>query len=115
MIALLFDIKLGDEVIMPSYTFVSTANPFALRGAKIVFADSKPDSPNIDENKLENLITKKTKAIIVVHYGGVACEMNKILEIAKKHNLLVAEDAAQAVDSYFYEKPLGSIADLAAF
>ena len=114
MIALLFDIKEGDEVIMPSYTFVSTANAFALRGAKIVFADSKNNSSNIDENKLENLITNKTKAIVVVHYGGVACEMDKILEIAKKHKLFIAEDAAQSICSSYKGRPLGSLGDLGA-
>lgn len=115
MSALLLDIKQGDEVIMPSYTFVSTANAFVLRGAKIVFADSKKDHPNIDENKLEDLITKNTKAIVVVHYAGNACNMDAIMTIASKHDLFVIEDAAQAIDSYYKNKPLGSIGHLATF
>lgn len=120
MAAILIDIKEGDEVIMPSYTFVSTANAFVLRGAKIVFADSRKDHPNIDETKIESLITSKTKAIVPVHYAGVACEMDTIMEIAAKHNLYVIEDAAQAVDSYYtgkngIKKALGSIGHLAAF
>ena len=115
MSAILLDIKPGDEVIMPSYTFVSTANAFILRGAKIVFVDSKNENPNIDENKIEELITEKTKAIVVVHYAGIACEMDKILEITKKHNLFLVEDVAQAIDSYYKNKPLGSFGDLACF
>ncbi|WP_396156319.1 dTDP-4-amino-4,6-dideoxygalactose transaminase [Flavobacterium sp.] len=120
MAAILIDIKEGDEVIMPSYTFVSTANAFVLRGAKIVFADSRKNHPNIDETKIESLITSKTKAIVPVHYAGVACEMDTIMEIAAKHNLYVIEDAAQAVDSYYtgkngIKKALGSIGHLAAF
>jgi len=120
MAAVLIDIKEGDEVIMPSYTFVSTANAFVLRGAKIVFADSRKDHPNIDETKIESLITSKTKAIVPVHYAGVACEMEVIMELAKKHNLFVIEDAAQAIDSYYtgkdgIKKALGSIGHLAAF
>lgn len=120
MAALLINIKEGDEVIMPSYTFVSTANAFVLRGAKIVFADSKPDHPNIDENKIEALITNKTKAIVPVHYAGVACNMDAIMDIAKKHDLYVIEDAAQAIDSYYtgkdgIKRALGSIGHLAAF
>jgi dTDP-4-amino-4,6-dideoxygalactose transaminase len=120
MAAILIDIKEGDEVIMPSYTFVSTANAFVLRGAKIVFADSRKDHPNIDETKLESLITSKTKAIVPVHYAGVACEMDAIMDLAKKYNLFVIEDAAQAVDSYYIgkdgiKKALGSIGHLAAF
>jgi len=115
MAAILIDIQPGDEVIMPSYTFVSTANAFVLRGAKIVFADSLPDHPNIDVSKIESLITSKTKAIVPVHYGGVACEMDEILELAKKYNLFVIEDAAQAVDSFYKGKPLGSFGHLAAF
>ena len=115
MSAILLDIKPGDEVIMPSYTFVSTANAFILRGAKIVFADSKKENPNIDENKIEELITKKTKAIVIVHYAGIACEMDKILEISKKHNLFLIEDVAQAIDSFYKNKPLGSFGDLACF
>lgn len=115
MAALLIDLKEGDEVIMPSYTFVSTSNAFVLRGAKIVFADSEKDIPNIDADKIEELIAEKTKAIVVVHYAGIACDMDKIMSIAKKHNLFVIEDAAQAVDSFYKGKPLGSIGHLAAF
>lgn len=120
MAAILIDIKEGDEVIMPSYTFVSTANAFVLRGAKIVFADSRKDHPNMDETKLESLITSKTKAIVPVHYAGVACEMDTIMDLAAKHNLFVVEDAAQAIDSYYtgkdgVKRALGSIGHLAAF
>lgn len=115
MAALLIDIGPGDEVIVPSFTFVSTANAFVLRGAKIVFADSKPDHPNIDEIKIEALITSKTKAIVPVHYAGVACDMDVIMEIAYKYNLYVIEDAAQAVDSYYKGKPLGSIGHFGTF
>lgn len=115
MCALLIDIKAGDEVIMPSYTFVSTANAFVLRGAKIVFIDVRPDTMNIDENKIETAITEKTKAIVPVHYAGVACEMDKIMEIAKKHNLYVIEDAAQGMMSNYKGKPLGSIGDFGSF
>tara|TARA_R110001592_G_scaffold57767_4_gene175627 strand:+ start:17119 stop:18243 length:1125 start_codon:yes stop_codon:yes gene_type:complete len=115
MCAILLNIKEGDEVIIPSYTFVSTANAFLLRGAKIVFADSRIDNPNIDETKIESLITDKTKAIVVVHYAGIACEMDTIMSISKKHNLFVVEDAAQAIDSYYKGKALGSIGHLAAF
>ena len=119
MAAILLNIKEGDEVIMPSYTFVSTANAFVLRGAKIVFADSRADQPNIDETRIEALITDKTKAIVVVHYAGVACEMDTIMDIAKRHNLFVVEDAAQAIDNYYIGKngsqPLGSIGHLSAF
>jgi dTDP-4-amino-4,6-dideoxygalactose transaminase len=120
MAAILINIKEGDEVIMPSYTFVSTANAFVLRGAKIVFADSQKEHPNLDETKLEALITSKTKAIVPVHYAGVACEMDTIMALAKKYNLFVIEDAAQAVDSFYtgkdgIKKALGSIGHLAAF
>jgi dTDP-4-amino-4,6-dideoxygalactose transaminase len=120
MAAILIDIKEGDEVIMPSYTFVSTANAFVLRGAKIVFADSRKDHPNIDETKLEALITSKTKAIVPVHYAGIACEMDTIMDLARKYNLYVIEDSAQAIDSYYTDKKgvkraLGSIGHLAAF
>ena len=115
MCALLLNIKEGDEVIMPSFTFVSTANAFVLRGANIIFVDSKEDQPNIDETKIEDLITPKTKAIVVVHYAGVACEMDTILSIANKHNLFVIEDAAQAIDSYYKGKPLGSFGHLSTF
>ena len=120
MAAILLNIKEGDEVIIPSYTFVSTANAFVLRGAKIVFADSMTQNPNIDAQKIESLITSKTKAIVPVHYAGVACDMETIMNIAHKYNLFVVEDAAQAIDSYFtfsngQKKPLGSIGHLSAF
>lgn len=120
MAAILINLKEGDEVIMPSYTFVSTANAFVLRGAKIVFADSLPNHPNMDCYTLEALITPKTKVIVPVHYAGVACDMDVIMALAKKHNLFVVEDAAQAIDSYYtgkdgINKPLGSIGHLAAF
>jgi dTDP-4-amino-4,6-dideoxygalactose transaminase len=120
MAAILIGIKEGDEVIAPSFTFVSTVNAFALRGAKIIFADSCDDNPNIDAAKIEPLITSRTKAIIPVHYAGVACDMDKIMHLAKKHNLYVIEDAAQAIDSYYTGKdgvtrPLGSIGHMSAF
>ncbi len=120
MAALLINIQPGDEVIMPSYTFVSTANAFVLRGAKIVFADSRHDHPGMDEDSIEALITSKTKAIVPVHYAGVACDMHKIMNLAEQHNLFVIEDAAQAIDSYYTfpdgdQKPLGGIGHLAAF
>jgi dTDP-4-amino-4,6-dideoxygalactose transaminase len=115
MAAILIDTKAGDEIIMPSYTFVSTANAFVLRGAKIVFADSNSINPNINANTIESLITAKTKAIVVVHYAGIACDMDAVMDIAKNHNLLVIEDAAQAIDSFYKAKPLGSIGHLAAF
>ena len=115
MAAILIDIQAGDEVIMPSYTFVSTANAFVLRGAKIVFADSLPNHPNIDVSKIEALITPKTRAIVPVHYGGVACDMDEIMALAKKYDLFVIEDAAQAIDSFYKGKPLGGIGHLAAF
>ncbi len=115
MSAILCDIKPGDEVIIPGYTFVSTANAFVLRGAKIVFADSRSDHPGVDENSIEPLITKKTKAIIPVHYAGVACDMDKINSLAVKYNLFVVEDAAQAIDSYYKGKSLGGIGNLGTF
>lgn len=115
MAAILLDIQAGDEIIMPSYTFVSTANAFVLRGGVPVFVDIRPDTLNIDENLIEAAITEKTKAICVVHYAGVSCEMDKILEIAKKHNLYVVEDAAQALSSTYKGKQLGTIGDLACF
>lgn len=115
MAAILINLKEGDEVIMPSYTFVSTANAFVLRGAKIVFADSRTDHPGIDEDTIESLITDNTKAIVVVHYAGVACDMDKVMDIAKRNNLFVIEDAAQAIDSFYKGKPLGSIGHLGAF
>lgn len=114
MTAILMNIQPGDEVIIPSYTFVSTANAFILRGAKVVFADSMENHPNIDADAIEPLISKNTKAIIVVHYAGVACDMDKIMELAAKYSIYVVEDAAQAVDSYYINKngeklPLGGI------
>ena len=109
--ALLADIKEGDEVIMPSFTFVSTANAFVLRGAKVVFVDIRPDTMNIDENLIEAAITPKTRAIVPVHYAGVACEMDTIMDIAKRHNLVVIEDAAQGVMSTYKGKALGAIGD----
>lgn len=120
MAAILIDIQRGDEVILPSYTFVSTANAFVLRGAKLVFADSRKDHPGIDEASIEALITPKTKAIVPVHYAGVACDMDVIMDIAEKYNLFVVEDAAQAIDSFYtsrdgVKRALGSIGHLAAF
>lgn len=115
MAAILINIQEGDEVIMPSFTFVSTANAFIMRGAKIVFADSSAEHPNIDATKIANLITRNTKAIVVVHYAGVACDMDNIIALANNHNLFVIEDAAQAIDAYYKGKPLGSIGHLAAF
>jgi dTDP-4-amino-4,6-dideoxygalactose transaminase len=115
MAALLLDIKPGDEVIMPSYTFVSTPNAFVLRGAHIVFADSTAENPNLDPAQLESLITPRTRAIVPVHYAGIACDMDPIMEIANRHNLFVVEDAAQAIDSYYKGRPLGTIGHLAAF
>jgi len=115
MAAILIEIKKGDEVIVPSFTFVSSVNPFILRGAKIVFTDSKSNSPCINENELEALITPKTKAIVVVHYAGVACNMDTISAIAAKHNLFVIEDAAHSIDAYYKRQPQGSIGHLAAF
>lgn len=115
MAALLADIKPGDEVIMPSYTFVSTANAFVLIGATIVFVDIRPDTMNIDENLIEDAITEKTKAIVPVHYGGVACEMDTICDIAKRHNLVVVEDAAQGVMSFYKGRALGSIGDFGCY
>lgn len=115
MAAILCDIKEGDEVIAPSYTFVSTVNAFVLRGAKIVFVDIKPETMNIDEDLIESAITEKTKAIIPVHYAGVSCNMDKIIAIAEKYNLFVIEDAAQGVMSSYKGKPLGSIGDIGCF
>ena len=115
MAAILLDIKDGDEIIVPSYTFVSTANAFVLRGAKIVFVDIRPNTMNIDESKIEEAITPKTKAIVPVHYAGVACEMDAIMDIAKRHNLFVVEDAAQGMMSSYKGKALGTIGHLAAF
>jgi dTDP-4-amino-4,6-dideoxygalactose transaminase len=115
MCAILANIQPGDEVIIPSYTFVSTAIAFVRQGAKIIFADSGALHPGLDEDLIEGLITTKTKAIVPVHYAGVACNMDKIMAIATKYNLLVIEDAAQAIEGYYNGKPLGSIGHLAAF
>lgn len=115
MAAILLNIKEGDEVILPSFTFVSTANAFALRGAKLVFADSYVDNPNIDPAQIESLITPRTKAIVVVHYAGVACDMGRIMAIADAAGIPVVEDAAQAIDSYYKDKPLGSVGNLGTF
>lgn len=119
MAAILLDIQAGDEIIVPSYTFVSSANPFILRGARIVFADSKKDHPSIDEDKIESLITARTRAIVPVHYAGTSCDMDKIMSLALKYNLVVIEDAAQAIDNYFItgsgKKALGSVGHMAAF
>jgi len=115
MAAILCDVKPGDEVIVPSYTFVSSALAFVRQGARIVFADSCEYNPNIDADKIEALITDKTKVIVPVHYAGVACDMDKIMEIANRHNLFVVEDAAQAIDSYYKGKPLGGIGHFGCF
>lgn len=115
MAALLCDIKPGDEIIIPSYTFVSTADAFVLRGAKVVFVDIRPDTMNIDEKKIEAAITKKTKAIVPVHYAGVACEMDTIMNIARRYNLFVIEDAAQGVMSKYKGKALGTIGDYGCY
>lgn len=115
MAAILADIKESDEVILPSYTFVSTANAFALRGAKLVFVDIRPDTMNIDEKLIENAITDRTKVIIPVHYAGVACEMDQIMDIAQKYNLLVVEDAAQGVISTYKGRHLGTIGHLGCY
>jgi dTDP-4-amino-4,6-dideoxygalactose transaminase len=115
MAAILLDIQAGDEVIMPSYTFVSTANAFVLRGAKIVFVDIRPDTMNIDETKIEAAITVKTKAIVPVHYAGVGCDMDAIMDIAKQHDLFVVEDAAQGMLSSYKDKALGTIGHIGAY
>ncbi len=109
------DLKEGDEVILPSYTFVSTADAFVLRGAKAVFVDIRPDTMNLDENLIEDAVTEKTKAIFVVHYAGVACEMDKIMEIADRHHLMVVEDAAQAIMCTYKGRPLGTIGDFGCY
>lgn len=115
MTALLTNIQEGDDVIMPSYTFVSTANAFVLRGARIVFADIRPDTMNIDEKLIEDAITEKTKAIVPVHYAGVGCEMDTILDIAKRYRLKVVEDAAQGVNAFYKRRALGSLGDFGCF
>ncbi|MDA3780394.1 MAG: dTDP-4-amino-4,6-dideoxygalactose transaminase [Bacteroidales bacterium] len=115
MAAILTNVEPGDEVIIPSFTFVSTALAFVRQGAKIVFVDSKEDHPNMDETKVESLITPKTKVIVPVHYAGIACDMDVIMDIADRYKLFVVEDAAQAIDSYYKGKPLGSIGHLSCF
>lgn len=115
MSAFLLKIQQGDEVIMPSYTFASTADAFALRGAKLVFVDIRPDTMNINENLIEAAVTEKTKAIVPVHYAGVACDMDAIMKIAQEHHLAVVEDAAQGVNAYYKGKALGSIGDYGCF
>ncbi len=115
MCAMLCNLRPGDEVIVPSYTFVSSALAFLREGAKVVFADSYEDNPNIDADKIEALITPRTRVIVPVHYAGVSCDMDKIMDIANRYNLLVVEDAAQAIDSFYKGRPLGSIGHLAAF
>lgn len=115
MAAILCDIQPGDEVIVPSYTFVSSALAFVRQGAKIVFADSCSNNPNIDVDRIKELITSRTKVIVPVHYAGVACDMDKIMDIANQYNILVVEDAAQAINSFYKGKPLGGIGHLAAF
>lgn len=115
MAAILLNIKKGDEIIAPSYTFVSTVNAFVLRGAKIVFIDSSTENPNMHVEAIEALITPQTKVIVPVHYAGIACDMDKIMSLAKKYNLFVVEDAAQAIDSFYKGRPLGSIGHMSAF
>ena len=115
MAAILCDVKPGDEVIVPSYTFVSTALAFVRQGARIIFADSCSDNPNIDVDKIEELITSKTKVIVPVHYAGIACDMDRIMDIANRHHLFVVEDAAQAIDSYYKGRPLGGIGHFGCF
>lgn len=115
MAAILLDVKPGDEVIMPAFTFVSTADAFVMRGAKIVFVDIRPDTMNIDESKIEDAITNKTKAIVPVHYAGVSCEMDEIIRIAKKYNLFVVEDAAQGVMAKYHGRSLGTIGDFGCY
>lgn len=115
MSAILFNISPGDEVILPSYTFVSTANSFLIRGAKLKFVDIREDTLNIDEGKIESIITPKTKAIAVVHYAGIGCEMDTIINIARKNNLLVVEDAAQGIESKYEKKYLGTIGDIGCY
>ena len=115
MAAILIDTKEGDEIIAPAYTFVSSANAFVLRGAKMVFCDSESDTPNIDAGKIEELITDKTKAIVVVHYAGMSADMDTIMSLAEKYGLFVIEDAAHSIDSYHMSKPLGSIGHIGCF
>lgn len=115
MAAILCDIQPGDEVIIPSFTFVSTANAFVMRGARIVFADSEAVTPNIDASTIEQLVTDRTRAVVAVHYAGMACDMDALLAVAKRHDLYVIEDAAQAIESYYKGRPLGSLGHLSTF
>lgn len=115
MSAILSNIQPGDEVIMPSYTFVSTADAFVLRGAKVIFVDIRPETMNIDERLIEEAVTERTKAIVPVHYAGVACKMDEICDIAKRHNLFVIEDAAQGVMSFYKGRPLGTLGDYGCY
>jgi len=115
MAAILCNIQSGDDVILPSFTFMSTANAFLLRGANVIFADSLPDVPNIDPDEIERLITPKTKVVTVVHYSGFACEMERIMELSRKYHFMVVEDAAHALESYYKDEPLGSIGHVGAF
>ena len=115
MSALLLDIRPGDEVLMPSFNFVSAANAFMLRGARVVFVDSTPLNPNLDADALESLVTPRTRAIVPVHYAGIACDMDKVLAVANRYALAVVEDAAHAIDSYYRDQPLGSLGQLGAF
>jgi dTDP-4-amino-4,6-dideoxygalactose transaminase len=115
MAAILSNTQPGDEVICPSFAFVSTANAFVLRGAKVVFADSMPGNPNIDASTIESLITDRTKVVVIIHYGGVACEMSSILKLIEKYNLILIEDAAQSIDSFYKGKPLGTFGHFATF
>lgn len=115
MAAILLNLNCNDEIIMPSYTFVSTANPFILRGAKIRFVDSQKNHPNIDHTQIEPLITKNTKAIVIVHYAGIACDLDYILKLCKKYGLVLIEDCAQAINSYYKDKPLGSFGLMSTF
>src|SRR4030067_74979 len=113
--SILINLKPDDEIIIPSYTFVSTVNPFLMRGAKIVFCDSEKTRPHVSPNEISRLINKKTKAIVIVHYAGIACDMEPILDLVKSNNLFLIEDAAQAVDSFYKNKPLGSLGNFASF
>lgn len=115
MAALLLDLKKGDEVIVPAYSYVTTANAFALHGAQLVYIDSQKESPNMDINLLQDLITDKTKAIVVMHYGGIANDMSRIMDLAKNHNLIVIEDAAHGIEAFYKNKVLGSVGHLGVF
>src|SRR5688572_7845029 len=115
MAAILCRLQPGDEIIAPSFTFVSTVNPFVMNGASIAFCDVREDYPCIDENKIEELVTERTKVIVVTHYAGIACNMDIIMDIARRYNLIVIEDAAHAIDAYYKEMPLGGIGQFGAF